>query len=40
MNNVNCMNPKIIPGTSLDYENLMKQCWNADILKRSDIDAL
>jgi serine/threonine protein kinase len=29
--------PRIIPGTPLEYEDLMKQCWDADPLKRPNI---
>ena len=28
------MRPKVISGTPLKYENLMKQCWDADPSKR------
>ncbi|CAI2165139.1 5342_t:CDS:2 [Funneliformis geosporum] len=37
---MNGMRPKIVPGTPLEYANLMTQCWDADPLKRSDIDTL
>ncbi|EXX69544.1 Sps1p [Rhizophagus irregularis DAOM 197198w] len=37
MNIVNGMRPKIVPGTPLEYKNLMKQCWNAVPSKRLDI---
>ena len=30
------MRPKIVPGTPLEYERLMKQCWDADPSKRPD----
>ncbi|GBC17988.1 kinase-like domain-containing protein [Rhizophagus irregularis DAOM 181602=DAOM 197198] len=40
MNIVNGIRPKIVPGTPLEYKNLMKQCWNADPSKRPDINAL
>jgi serine/threonine protein kinase len=40
MNIVNGIRPKIIPGTPLEYKNLMKQCWDADPLKRPDINTL
>ncbi|RIA96682.1 kinase-like domain-containing protein [Glomus cerebriforme] len=40
MNIVNGIRPKIISGTPLEYESLMKQCWDADPLKRPDIDTL
>ncbi|RIA90908.1 kinase-like domain-containing protein [Glomus cerebriforme] len=36
-NIINGTRPKIVPETSLEYKNLMEQCWNADPLKRSDI---
>ncbi|CAB5208287.1 unnamed protein product [Rhizophagus irregularis] len=34
------MRPKIIPGTPLEYKELMEQCWDADATKRPDISAL
>ncbi|PKK72507.1 hypothetical protein RhiirC2_379281 [Rhizophagus irregularis] len=37
MNIVNGIRPKIVPGTPLEYKNLMKQCWDADPSKRPDI---
>src|SRR5205085_1293888 len=37
---INVMRPKIIPETPLKYENLMKQCWDADPTKRPDINHL
>ncbi|GES76240.1 kinase-like domain-containing protein [Rhizophagus clarus] len=37
---INGMRPKVVPGTPLKYENLMKQCWDADPSKRLDIEAL
>ena len=37
---INGMRPKIMPGTPLEYKELMEQCWNADPTKRPDIDAL
>ncbi|POG60177.1 kinase-like domain-containing protein [Rhizophagus irregularis DAOM 181602=DAOM 197198] len=40
MNIINGIRPKIVPGTPLEYKNLMKQCWDADPLKRPDINAL
>ncbi|RGB33660.1 kinase-like domain-containing protein [Rhizophagus diaphanus] len=40
MNIVNGIRPKIVPDTPLEYKNLMKQCWDADPLKRPDIDTL
>uniref|UniRef100_U9TYK3 Serine-threonine/tyrosine-protein kinase catalytic domain-containing protein n=1 Tax=Rhizophagus irregularis (strain DAOM 181602 / DAOM 197198 / MUCL 43194) TaxID=747089 RepID=U9TYK3_RHIID len=40
MNIVNGIRPKIVPGTPLEYKNLMKQCWDADPSKRPDIHTL
>ena len=40
MNIINGIRPKIIPGTPLEYKNLMEQCWDADPLKRPDIGTL
>ncbi|RGB29343.1 kinase-like domain-containing protein [Rhizophagus diaphanus] len=40
MNVINGIRPKIVPGTPLIYKNLMKECWNADPLKRPDINTL
>ncbi|EXX55990.1 Sps1p [Rhizophagus irregularis DAOM 197198w] len=40
MNIINGIRPKIVPGTPLEYKNLMKECWNADPLKRPDAYAL
>ena len=40
MSIVNGMRPKIVPGTPLEYKNLMEQCWDADPLKRPDIHTL
>ncbi|EXX53899.1 polo kinase CDC5 [Rhizophagus irregularis DAOM 197198w] len=40
MNIVNGIRPKIVPGTPLEYKNLMKQCWDADPSKRPDIRTL
>jgi serine/threonine protein kinase len=39
-NIINGIRPKIVPGTPLEYKNLMTQCWDADPLKRTDIDTL
>jgi serine/threonine protein kinase len=39
-NIINGIRPKIVPGTPLEYKNLMIQCWDADTLKRPDIDTL
>ena len=32
---INGIRPKIVSGTPLEYENLMKQCWDADPSKRT-----
>jgi serine/threonine protein kinase len=40
MNIVNGIRPKIVPGTPLEYKNLMKQCWDADPSKRPNIITL
>ncbi|PKC65774.1 kinase-like protein, partial [Rhizophagus irregularis] len=40
MNIINGIRPKIVPGTPLEYKNLMKECWDADPLKRPDTVAL
>ncbi|RGB28724.1 kinase-like domain-containing protein [Rhizophagus diaphanus] len=40
MNIVSGIRPKIVPGTPLEYKNLMKQCWDADPSKRPDINTL
>jgi hypothetical protein len=40
MNIINGIRPKIVSGTPLEYKSLMKQCWDADPLKRLDIDTL
>jgi len=37
---INGMRPKTIPGTPLEYEKLMKQCWDADPSKRLNIATL
>jgi serine/threonine protein kinase len=37
-NIINGMRPKIVSGIPLKYEELMKQCWNADPSKRPNID--
>ncbi|POG75319.1 kinase-like domain-containing protein [Rhizophagus irregularis DAOM 181602=DAOM 197198] len=39
-NIIDGIRPKIVPGTPLEYKNLMKECWDADPLKRPDICAL
>ncbi|POG81446.1 kinase-like domain-containing protein [Rhizophagus irregularis DAOM 181602=DAOM 197198] len=40
MNIINGIRPKIVTETPLEYKNLMKECWDADPLKRPDADAL
>ncbi|EXX62303.1 polo kinase CDC5 [Rhizophagus irregularis DAOM 197198w] len=40
MHIVNGIRPKIVPGTPLEYKNLMKQCWDADPSNRPDSYAL
>jgi serine/threonine protein kinase len=40
MNIINGIRPRIVSGTPLEYENLMKQCWDADPLNRPDINTL
>jgi len=37
---INGMRPKVIPGTPLEYKELMEQCWDADPTKRPDIYTL
>ncbi|EXX55339.1 Mkk2p [Rhizophagus irregularis DAOM 197198w] len=37
---VNGMRPNIIPGTPLEYSKLIEQCWDADPLKRPNINTL
>ncbi len=37
---INGMRPRIVPGTPLEYEKLMKQCWDADPSERSEISIL
>jgi serine/threonine protein kinase len=37
---INGMRPDIVSEIPLEYENLMKQCWDADPLKRLDILSL
>ncbi|PKY56114.1 hypothetical protein RhiirA4_348643, partial [Rhizophagus irregularis] len=39
-NIIDGIRPKIVPGTPLEYKNLMKECWDADPLKRPDANAL
>src|ERR1044071_7824203 len=40
MNIINGIRPKIVSGIPFEYECLMKQCWNADPLKRPDAYSL
>ncbi|CAB4437679.1 unnamed protein product [Rhizophagus irregularis] len=40
MNVINGIRPQIVPGTPLEYKNLMNECWDADSLKRPDANAL
>ena len=40
MSIINGMRPKVVPGTPLEYKSLMEQCWDADPLKRPDIEKL
>ncbi|GBC08878.1 hypothetical protein RclHR1_08450006 [Rhizophagus clarus] len=40
MNIINGIRPKIGSGTPLKYENLMKQCWDADPSNRPNIETL
>ncbi|EXX63628.1 Mkk1p [Rhizophagus irregularis DAOM 197198w] len=40
MNIINGIRPKIVPGTPLEYKNLMIQCWDSDPLKRPDTKTL
>ncbi len=37
---INGMRPKVIPETPIEYKKLMKQCWDADPLKRPDVRTL
>src|SRR4051812_20277472 len=39
-NIINGIRPKILSRDPLEYKNLMKQCWDADPLKRPDIKTL
>ena len=39
-NIINGIRPRIVMGTPLEYESLMKHCWDADPLKRPDITTL
>jgi serine/threonine protein kinase len=40
INIINGIRPKIISEIPLEYKNLMEQCWDANPLKRPDIDTL
>ncbi|POG65865.1 hypothetical protein GLOIN_2v1662347 [Rhizophagus irregularis DAOM 181602=DAOM 197198] len=40
INIINGIRPKIIPEIPSGYKSLMEQCWDADPLKRPDIDTL
>ncbi|POG72924.1 kinase-like domain-containing protein, partial [Rhizophagus irregularis DAOM 181602=DAOM 197198] len=40
LNIINGIRPRIVSGTPLEYESLMKQCWDADPLKRPDAHTL
>ncbi|POG80598.1 kinase-like domain-containing protein [Rhizophagus irregularis DAOM 181602=DAOM 197198] len=40
MNVINGIRPKIVPGTPSEYKNLMKECWDADPLKKPAAYAL
>ena len=40
MSIINGIRPKVVPGTPLKYKSLMEQCWDADPLKRPDIETL
>src|ERR1700722_20398283 len=40
MNIINGIRPRIVSGTPVEYKSLMMQCWDADPLKRPDIDTL
>jgi hypothetical protein len=40
MNIIKGIRPKIVPGTPIEYKNLMIQCWDANPLKRPDIFTL
>src|SRR5688572_30462047 len=33
---INGMRPEIVPGTPLEYEKLMRQCWDAEPSERPD----
>ncbi|CAI2170437.1 5132_t:CDS:2 [Funneliformis geosporum] len=40
INLIKGMRPQIVQGTPTEYKNLMIQCWDADPLKRPDINTL
>ena len=40
MNIISGIRPRVVSGTPLKYKSLMEQCWDADPLKRPDIDTL
>src|SRR4051794_37196898 len=40
INLIKGMRPHIVQGTPTEYKNLMVKCWDADPLKRYDIDIL
>ncbi|GBB94498.1 hypothetical protein RclHR1_23680003 [Rhizophagus clarus] len=40
MSIVNGIRPKIVPGTPLEYKNIMKQCWDANPSERLDVETL
>jgi hypothetical protein len=40
INIINGIRPKIVPGTPLEYKNLIEKCWDADPSKRLDIITL
>ncbi|RIA85455.1 kinase-like domain-containing protein [Glomus cerebriforme] len=40
MNIINGIRPRVLPGTPSEYESLMKQCWDADPLKRPSTELL
>ncbi|RGB36184.1 kinase-like domain-containing protein [Rhizophagus diaphanus] len=37
---INGFRPEVLPGTPLEYRELMEQCWDADLTKRPDINTL
>jgi hypothetical protein len=40
LNTINGIRPKAVPGTPIEYQNLMEQCWDADPLKRPRLQTL